>query len=285
MQPEVIADYACELAENPLWHPMERAVYWCDISTGRIFRYAVGTGRSEQIYEGEVVGGFSIQGDGSLLLFMAKGAVKVLRKDKLITVIDEIEEERESRFNDVIADPEGRVFCGTMSTSQRPGRLYRLDPPSKLTLLLEGIGCSNGLGFTPDLKRLYLTDSLARSIYSFDYDRKQGEISNRRVFVKVPKGEGLPDGLTVDSMGFVWSALWDGSSVVRYTPEGEVDKRISLPVNKVTSLAFGGEELKEIYITSAGGQNKTAEGACAGSLFRLSQEVRGAPEFFSKIGS
>ena len=137
------------------------------------------------------MGGFTIQTDGSLLLFMARGSVKLLRGGKLITVINEIEDERGTRFNDVIADPEGRVFCGTMSTAQRPGRLYRLDPPSKLTLLLEGIGCSNGLGFTPDLKHLYYTDSFARTIYIFDYDQKSGELFNRHVFVQVPEEEGL----------------------------------------------------------------------------------------------
>jgi D-xylonolactonase len=284
MQPEVIADYACECGENPLWHAVEKAVYWCDIPAGRIFRFLPKTGNHEQIYHGEVVGGFTIQTDGSLLLFMARGSVKLLRGGKLVTVIDEIESERETRFNDVIADPEGRVFCGTMSTAQRPGRLYRLDPPSKLTLLLEGIGCSNGLGFTPDLKHLYYTDSLARTIYIFDYDQKSGEISNRRVFVQVPEEDGLPDGLTVDSMGYIWSARWDGSSIVRYTPEGKLDRRIVLPAKKVTSLVFGGEDLREIYITSGGGENKLAEGTGAGALFRLRQEISGTPDFCSRIG-
>jgi D-xylonolactonase len=283
MQPEVIADYACELGEIPLWHPLEKAVYWCDITAGRIFRYVPGTGKHQQVYQGEVLGGFTIQADGSLLLFMARGSVKVLRGAELITVIDQIDDERESRFNDVIADPEGRVFCGTMPTAQRPGRLYRLDPPAKLTLLLEGVQCSNGLGFTPDLKQLYYTDSFARAIYLFDYDRKHGEISNRRVFVQVPENEGLPDGLTVDSMGYVWSAQWDGNSIVRYTPEGKVDRRIAFPVKKVTSVIFGDEDLEELYITSAGGVARDVEGASAGALFKLHPGVRGTPEFLSRI--
>jgi D-xylono/L-arabinono-1,4-lactonase len=109
-------------------------------------------------------------------------------------------------------------------------------------------------------------------------------ISNCQVFAQVPEEEGLPDGLTVDSMGFVWSALWDGSSIIRYTPEGKMDRRITLPAKKVTSLVFGGEELTDIYITSAGGRNRGVEGASAGALCRLSQDVRGVPEFLSKIG-
>ena len=142
----------------------------------------------------------------------------------------------------------------------------------------------NGLGFTPDLKHLYYTDSFARTIYIFDYDQKSGEISNRCVFVQVPEEDGLPDGLTVDSMGYIWSARWDGSSIVRYTPEGKLDRRIPSPAKKITSLVFGGEDLREIYITSAGGENKPAEGAAAGALFRLRQEISGRPEFCSRIG-
>jgi len=102
--------------------------------------------------------------------------------------------------------------------------------------------------------------------------------------VQVPEEDGFPDGLTVDSMGYIWSARWDGSSIVRYTPEGKLDRRIILPAKKVTSLVFGGEDLTEIYITSGGGENKLAEGAGAGALFRLSQEISGTPEFCSRIG-
>lgn len=283
MQPQMIADCACEVGENPLWHPFENALYWCDIPKGRIFRYLPRSGEYEQVYRGEVVGGFTIQEDGSLLLFMAKGSVGVWSKGQLRTLIEDIPAERETRFNDVIADPAGRVFCGMMSTAHRPGRVYRLDPPLKLTLLMEDIGCPNGFGFTPDLKHMYLTDSFARVIYVCDYDQRTGNITKRRVFAKIPEEEGLPDGLTVDSMGHVWSARWDGSSIVRYSPDGILERRISFPAKKITSLIFGGKDLMEIYITSAGGENKANEGDSAGSVFRLFAGVGGKPEFLSKI--
>jgi D-xylono/L-arabinono-1,4-lactonase len=283
MNPKVVADCACGIGENPLWHPKEKAVYWCDVPAGRIFRYIPRTGKYEPVYEGEIVGGFTIQTDGSLLLFMAKGAIKIWRAGKLVSVLDGIDDERNSRFNDVIADPEGRVFCGTMATDSRPGRLYRLDPPAKLTLLREDIGCSNGLGFTPDLQGLYHTDTTARTIYLFDYDRKRGEICNRRIFVQVPDEEGLPDGLTVDSQGYVWSAQWDGSAIVRYTSGGKVDRRIAIPAKKVSSLTFGGEDLSEIYITSARGEQRGRERITDGALFSLHQEIVGVSEFLSNI--
>jgi sugar lactone lactonase YvrE len=284
MEPELIADYQCVIGEGPLWHPGEKRLYWVDIPAGRMFRYDPASGAHEQCYEGEVVGGFTVQSDGALLLFMARGAVKILRDGELTTVIAEIPDERDSRFNDVIADPAGRVFCGTMAAGERLGRLYRLDLDGKLTRLLEGIGCSNGLGFTPDRKRMYYTDSPKREIYLFDYDRGSGAITNQRVFVRTPEGEGSPDGMTVDAEGFVWSARWDGGCLARYAPNGTEERRISFPARKVSSVTFGGEDYTDIYVTTAGGDQKREEGPGAGGLFRINLGIRGVPEFPSRIG-
>ena len=284
MQPELIADYACETGEGPLWHPLEKRVYWCDIPRGRMFRYDPATGDHEQFYQGDVVGGFTIQADGALLLCMARGAIKIWRDGELTTVIEEIPDETETRFNDVIADPAGRVFCGTMPTPDRKGRLYRLDTDGTLHKILEEIGCSNGMGFTPDRKQMYYTDSPTLEIYRFDYDEATGAIHNQQVFVKTPEGEGIPDGMTVDAEGCVWSARWNGNILVRYTPDGVEERRITFPAKKVSSAIFGGEGYTDIYVTTAGGGNKPEEGEGAGALFRLNPGIRGVAEFSSRIG-
>ncbi|MBI1801005.1 MAG: SMP-30/gluconolactonase/LRE family protein [Chloroflexi bacterium] len=285
MHPELIADTLCHTGENPLWHPTERRVYWTDIPNGRLYRYDPATGAHESCYSGEPVGGFTLQADGALLLFMARGAVAVWREGRLYPIIDELPDEHDSRFNDVIADPAGRVFCGTMSTRDRPGRLYRLDTDGSIRTVLEGIGVSNGLGFTLDRKRLYYTDSPARKVYLFDYDERTGDIANRRVFVETPEGEGFPDGLTVDAEGAVWSARWDGSALYRYTPAGAVERRIAFPARKVSSLTFGGDDLTDMYITTACvGKSRAEEGAGAGALFHLNLGIRGLPEFTSRVG-
>jgi D-xylonolactonase len=230
------------------------------------------------------VGGFTIQADGKLLLFMERGAIRTWKNGFQETIVPEIPEERNSRFNDVIADPEGRVFCGTMPTRERLGRLYRLDPDGSLRIVVEGVGISNGMGFTPDLKHMYYTDSRARTIYLYDYDRASGEISNPRVFVTVPEGEGVPDGMTVDAEGYVWSARWDGGCVVRYAPDGTEVMRIPFPAKKVSCPTFGGEDYRDLYVTTAGGQNKAEEGEGAGALFCVKVGVQGVPEFRSRIG-
>lgn len=284
MEPVLIADYRCQTGEGPLWHAKEQRLYWCDIPTGRMFRYEPATGHHEQFYEGDVVGGFTIQDDGALLLFGAQGSVRIWDGGRVTTVIERIPGEEESRFNDVIADPRGRVFCGTMSSPDHPGRLYRLDPDGSLRVVVERVGTSNGMGFTLDGTAMYYTDSAAREIYLFDYDAESGEISNRRVFLRLGPGEaGVPDGMTVDSEGYVWSARWDGGALFRYAPDGTQVARIDFPARKVSSVIFGGPDLMDLYVTTAMRADRAIEGPGAGALFRVRAGVRGVPEFLSAV--
>ena len=286
MQPELIADYRCVTGEGPLWHPMESRLYWADIPEGRLFRYNPYTRVHEEVYDGRVVGGYTIQTDGSLLLFMDRGSVAVLRGGDLDFIIEELPDETDNRFNDVIADPAGRVFCGTMPAPDgRPATLYRMDTDGSISPALEGLGLCNGMGFTSDLSAMYFTDSLAHRIYIFDYDIRTGDITNRRTFVQTPEDDGtVPDGMTVDAEDHVWSARWDGSALYRFAPDGSQVARIDFPAKKVSSVIFGGRDLTDMYVTTAGGDDKPNEGAGAGALFRLNLGVRGKPEFLSRVG-
>ncbi len=283
MEPEVVVDYALKVGENPLWDSEEKLLYWEDIHTGRIFRFDPVSGVHETVYEGDIVGGFTIEEDGALLLFMENGCVKVFRDGSLATVVEEIPEECGTRFNDVIADPEGRVFCGTMPGEDHPASVYRLDRDGSITKVIEGVGLSNGMGFTPDLKTLYHTDSPKRTISLYEYDMKSGELGKRSVFVHTREGEGDPDGMTVDREGCVWSARWDGGCIVRYSAGGEEMLRIQFPVKKVSSLTFGGSDFADLYITTAGGDKRKEEGREAGSLFRVRTTIQGVGEFRSRI--
>ena len=217
---------------------------------------------------------------------MAEGEIRQWQKGAM-TQVAQVTEERGNRFNDVIADPAGRVFCGTMSTSARSARLYRLDPDRRITMLFDGVGTSNGIGFSPDRKTVYYTDTKPRTIYRFDYDEATGDIRNGGIFVTVPdrEGEGKPDGLTVDSEGCIWSARWGGHCVVRYGPDGREIDRCEVPVARVSSVAFGGPDLDDLFITTAGGDNREENGELAGSVFHMKTSVRGVPEFRSRITS
>lgn len=282
---QLIADYKCQTGEGPLWHPDEKVVYWLDIPPGRLFRYNPITEHHEQCFdlEGESVGGFTIQTDGSLLLFMAKGAIKVWKNGQFKTIVESIPGEENSRFNDIIADPAGRVFCGTMPSPNKLGKLYRLDHDGSITEVLDEIHCSNGMGFTPDRKYMYYTDSGARTIYLFDYDATTSALTNQRVFLKTPDNEGIPDGMTVDADGYIWTAKWDGYMLVRYAPDGTEERRIPFPTKKVSCVTFGGDDYTDMYVTTAGGNNKTENGEHAGALYRLNLGIKGVPEFRSKI--
>jgi D-xylonolactonase len=281
--PRLLVDCQCENAEGPLWHPIEQRLYWTDIPAGHLFRYDPTTETHEQIYSGESVGGFTIQLDGSLLLFKSRGTIERWHNGEITTVIPEIPEERETRFNDVIADPAGRVFCGTMPTGDRLGRLYRLDLDRSLTVILDGTEVANGMAFAPNHQQLYYTESDKCKIYLFDYDQATGNLSNQRVYVSTPDDGSVPDGMTVDAEGYVWSARWNGGHLFRYAPDGTEVLRIPFPAKKVTSVTFGGPDYTDMFVTTAGGDNREVEGPGAGAVFHLNLGIQGVPELMSRI--
>ncbi|MBK7949051.1 MAG: SMP-30/gluconolactonase/LRE family protein [Deltaproteobacteria bacterium] len=289
MTPEIVADRPDLLGEGPLWHAGEQALYRVDYLRGELLRFDPATGRDETIYGGPKVSGFTLQADGALLL-LAEGA-RVLRwKDGVATVlVDGFPGSAGMHFNDCVADPRGRVFTGTVPDdpdhyAAGVGRLVRIDRDAGVIPLVEGIGISNGLAFSPAADRLYFTDTLSCRIDVFDYEADAGTLSNRRLFVDLASGPGRPDGLAVDREGHVWSARWDGSAVYRYAPDGREVGRIEFAAKKITSVAFGGSALAELYVTSAGGDDRANEGAAAGALFRLASGTQGCPRAFSRIG-
>lgn len=282
MQAEIIADCGCEVGEVPMWHPTEKRLYWTDIPAGKLYWYDPETDAYEECFDEGVVGGYTIQKDGTFLLFMEQGAVRTWDGETLETVVEKIPGEEESRFNDVIADPEGRVFGGTMPTDDQLGSLYRMDTDGSITELLDSVNLPNGMGFTPDRETLYLTESYTDTIYTFDYDAETGAIDNRRVFVDASGDEGMPDGLTVDAEGYVWSAKFGGGCVVRYDPSGTDVKRYNIPAENVTSLLFAGEDFEDLYVTTAT-LGASDDDTHAGDTFRLRPGVKGVEEFYSDV--
>lgn len=284
--PEVVVDHPSQTGEGPLWNQRDRMIYWVDIPPGRLYRFDPETGKNTVAYQhSAAIGGYTFQADGSFLLFCAKGQILRWHEEEVTTIADEIPEESDGRFNDVIAGPDGHVFCGTMPTANGRARLYRLNLDGSLTVLFDDVGLSNGFGFSPDNRTLYHTDTAKRLIHRMDYEPGTGNVANRVVLVEVPEGEGAPDGMATDAEGMIWSARWDGGALFKYSDQGKLLGSVPFPVRKVSSVTFGGDDLGTAYVTTAGGSNRgTIEGMHAGSLFRIDLGVTGRPAFLSRIG-
>jgi sugar lactone lactonase YvrE len=285
--PELLVDLPSVTGEGPLWHEDEQALYWVDIPPGRLYRYFPATGTNELLHQHDgMIGGFTLQADGSLLLFGDEGRVVRWQDGAVETVIDQVQAEAGGRFNDVEAGPDGQVYCGTMMTASGAARLYRLELDGTLTVLFDDIGLSNGIGYSPDNRIMYHTDTTGQVIYGLDYESGSGEIRNRQVLVRTPDGEGMPDGMTVDLNGDLWSARWDGHALYRYTATGELKGKVPFPARKVSSIAFGGERYDTAYVTTATGPGGRTpeEGDLAGSLFQVTLGVKGRAPFRSRIG-
>ncbi|MGB7087682.1 MAG: SMP-30/gluconolactonase/LRE family protein [Phormidesmis sp.] len=295
-EPSILVASHNQNAENPLWHAQHQCLYWSDIPQGQLFRYDLEQDRYEKIYSGKPVGGFTIQADGSLLLLKAKGTVEIWREGRMITVISEIPEARDTRFNDAIADPKGRVFSGTIASDRAAGHLYRIDMDGSYQVVVEDVKLPNGMAFSADHKHFFLTDSDRRHIYRFDYDVDSGQLSNQHTLITIPEGEGVPDGLTIDADGYLWSARWEGGGVYRYDPDGTAVMKLKLPTAKVSCVSFGGKNYERLFISTAGGdgaQNQPADSQptneatnsedAAGNLFHFCAGVNGRPEFFSRV--
>jgi D-xylonolactonase len=298
---ELIADYACVTGEGPLWHAQERRLYWVDIPAGKLFQYDPVTGRHACVHHDRPIGGYTIQAGGDLLLFRDQGNIVTWRDGSVIdTVIEHVPELRDTRFNDVVADPQGRVFCGSMSSPTLKGRLHRLDRDGSLHVLLENQGTPNGMAFSPDRTVMYYNDSNHAKTWAFDYDQATGALTRQRLFRQVEgtADPGRPDGLTCDAEGFIWTARWAGHAVLRFTSAGELDARFDIPdAANCSSLTFAprydalthtwSQDLIDLYVTTAAAGSREKNGPRAGALFRLrfaGDPYRGQAEYLSRIG-
>jgi D-xylonolactonase len=294
-EPRIVADTHCHTGEGPLYHPDEDVVYFLDIPQADLYRYDLTEESHERVLDAEgAIGGFTIQADGDLLLFCDEGRIQPWSPDEGLgdPVVDAIDGEGDARFNDVIADPAGRVFAGTMHREQpaeHPGTLYRLDTDGSLTAVESGLPIPNGMGFTPDRERMYFTETVEGKIYRYDYDEATGALTDREVFVDASEETGNPDGMTVDADGDVWSAFWDGGRIAHYDPDGTERERVEFPAKKVSAVTFGGQEYDTAYVTTALGPGEGSagtreeEGSGAGALFAVDLGVSGVPEFRSEI--
>jgi sugar lactone lactonase YvrE/DNA-binding IclR family transcriptional regulator len=284
------ADTACVvpttafLGEGPVWLQEAQRLVFVDILAPSIVVADPQDGSFRSHPMPELVSAVVPRREGGFLAAMQTGLKAVDLSTGAITALAAPEAGKPgNRFNDGKCDRRGRFFAGTLAIDTTPGHgsLYRLDPDGRCTTVDSGFHISNGLGWSPDDRRFYFTDSGARRIYVYDYDIETGDAENRRSFVELPEGVGIPDGLAVDAEGFVWSAHWDGWCITRYDPDGRVDRVVNLPAPRPTSCCFGGPDLSTLYVTTARirlSAQQLAEAPLSGGVFAVEAGIRGLPE-------
>jgi len=247
------------LGEGPSWHAAERKLVWVDILAPAVLLGDPATGEFETKPMPELVGAVVPRRRGGYLGAMQTGFKAFDWSSSALSTIAAPEADKPgNRFND--------------------GKCDRRDPDGRAHVMDTGFHVSNGLGWSPDDKRFYFADSGSRRIHVYDFDIENGAIENRRLFAQAPEESGTPDGLAVDAEGFVWSAQWDGWRIIRYDPDGKIDRIVNLPIPRPTSVTFGSADLSTLFITSArirlsGAQ--LAEAPLSGSVFAFQAGVRG----------
>ena len=286
MQIDCVADTRSTLGEGAVWDDRAQRLWWVDIKGHLVHRFDPETGKNEDFDVGEQVGSLAVREQGGLVIATETGIHLFEPETGKKTQITDPEAHLDgNRFNDGTTDRQGRFWCGTMrddGTKEQRGTFYRFDPDHKLHAMIPGFWTTNGLAFSPDGRTMYAAESHkpVRTIWAFDYDTDTGTPSNRRVFFDTHGLLARPDGGTVDTDGCYWMAGVDGWCVLRITPEGEVDMKIDLPVERPTKPTWGGARLDTLYVTSLSlGLDPDRPQPQAGSLFAITGlDQRGLPD-------
>ncbi|MFF4094883.1 SMP-30/gluconolactonase/LRE family protein [Streptomyces sp. NPDC001834] len=246
---DVAVSENAELGEGPTWDPVAGRLIWVDILAARVHTFDPVTGRRTVRDTDQHVGAAKPRVGGGLVVNLRDGIGLYDPDGAFRWLVHDPEPGR--RGNDAAVAPDGALWAGTMryDESEIGGSLARVSPDGAVTPVLPVVACSNGIGWSPDERLMYYVDTPTRRVDVFDFDGENAV--NRRPFATIEEGAGFPDGLTVDADGAVWVALWDGAAVRRYTPDGSLDRIVELPVRRPTACAFGGTELRDLYISTA----------------------------------
>ena len=285
---EIFADEQTLCGEAPLWDAATQRLLWVDNERGLVFARSMNDAVTTVLHRDYPAFGLALNNDGRLVMAGPRG-VALRSTDGAMTIVLENPEGCDCFFNDAMASAAGGLYAGSFHWDekgmQRTGQLYHVTASGEAQIMDEGFQLSNGIAMSPDNRTLYFADTIARTIYAYEI-ALDGRLANRRIFARVCREDGLPDGLTVDAAGFVWCALWYGGQVVRYDPEGRIERRITLPAKQVSSLMFGGPDMTELFVTTAASHwpsdyqpaGFNPQAPMGGAVYRLRSDVVGKPE-------
>lgn len=286
---ELVLDTKSDLGEGAIWNYKTGELLWVDITAKILNFYHPKLKNNKEMFTGQMIGTVVPAESGKVMVALQNGFYQLDPETGTKKLITNPEEGIEgNRFNDGKCDPAGRFWAGTMSTlgKRHAGALYRLDPDSSVHKMIDNVGTSNGIVWSPDYTKMYYIDTPTRKVMAWDYDNETGEISNPKTAIEVPEEMGYPDGMTIDEDGNVWIALWSGSAVGCWNPEtGELLRTIGVPAKNVTSVAFGDDDLGTLYITTArqGTSDEELEKfPHSGGVFKTRPGVKGVEAFFFK---
>jgi len=288
VQVELVLNSRAMIGEGPVWDHQRLHLLWVDIAGNALHEFDPASGVDTVTDVGQPISAVGLRADGGLVAALRDG-FGILRSDRgRIDELIDVEKDRPAnRMNDGKCDCRGRFWAGTQAVdhTRGAGSLYcleRSDGRLRVSRKLPGLTIANGLDWSSDNTRMYYIDSVTQRIDMFDFDADRGALRNRRTFVAIPPAEGLPDGMTVDSEGYLWVALFGAGRVRRYDPDGRIDMEIRFPVSLVTSCAFGGAALDKLYVTTARHRLTADEAAAqptAGGLFVCQPGPRGRPSY------
>jgi sugar lactone lactonase YvrE len=284
--PELILDAKAQLGEGPCWDEVTHTLYWINIYAGEIHAFSPETASDRVIPVDEPVGCIAPTKAGELIIASQSGIALLDPATGRRTPLASPEAHLpDNRFNDGKCDPAGRFLAGTMDNAEveASGSLYSLSPNGTFKTLLTGVRISNGLAWSPDHRTLYFIDTPTRKVMAYMYDLATGDISQPREAVHITDGMGWPDGMTSDMDGNLWIAMWGGAALTKWDPaSGRLLQTIPIPALNVTSCAFGGENMTDLYVTSARKEmnnEQLSQYPLTGGLFRLRTSVKGMPSF------
>jgi sugar lactone lactonase YvrE len=277
---ELVLDARAALGEGALWDTATSRLLWVDIDGLAVHRFDPASGIDVQ---------FAVPAEPGTVVAATNGRLVVALPDG-IHLLDHLTGNLEPfasiphdpgamLLNDGKCDPQGRLWVGSLTREATPGAaaLYRVDPDRTVTAMVRNVTISNGVAWSPDGSTMYYIDTPSQRVDAFDFAADEGRLSHRRRLVHLPADAGAPDGMAVDADGFLWVAMWDGGALRRHRPDGSLDAILPIGTPRVTSCAFGGPGLDELYVTTArvGLDPDIAERTHAGAVYRIRPGVRG----------